>query len=125
MISAKSDCVSQIIPTLLNEKFLLFRLVRDLFCILQDQRKTTAGPSPSGIRPFQVASSFTELFIDTTALERYVQARSMQDTLVTKMQSFYNRRNYQFAWFFPDGMAEFVHTFLSLQNDYIHDSGDS
>ncbi|KQS24663.1 murein L,D-transpeptidase [Dyadobacter sp. Leaf189] len=73
----------------------------------------------------KIENSFTELFIDTTALANFVQSHSADDSLVNKLQSFYNRRNYQFAWFFPDGMAEFVPTFLALQNDYIYVSGDS
>jgi murein L,D-transpeptidase YcbB/YkuD len=72
-----------------------------------------------------VENSFTELFIDTAAFGRFIANNPMQDSLSSKMQSFYNHRNYQYAWFFPDGMAEFVPTFLSLQNDYIHYSGDS
>ena len=72
-----------------------------------------------------VENSFTELFIDTLALDRFVNANALHDSVSNKMKSFYNHRNYQFAWFFPDGMAEFVPTFLSLQNDYIHYSGDS
>jgi hypothetical protein len=73
----------------------------------------------------KIENSFTQLFIDTTALAGFVQSHTADDSLVNKLQSFYNRRNYQFAWFFPDGMAEFVHTFLALQNDYIYVSGDS
>ncbi|MCE7070576.1 L,D-transpeptidase family protein [Dyadobacter sp. CY327] len=73
----------------------------------------------------KIENSFTQLFIDTTALAGFVQLHSVDDSLVNKLQSFYNRRNYQFAWFFPDGMAEFVPTFLALQNDYIYVSGDS
>jgi len=72
-----------------------------------------------------VETSFTELFIDSTFLRRFMSAHPMQDSLSAKFQSFYNHRNYQFAWFFPDGMAEFVPSFLSLRNDYIHYSGDS
>jgi hypothetical protein len=55
-----------------------------------------------------VENSFTELFIDTTALTSYVSARSLDDSLTAKLRSFYNHRNYQYAWFFPDGVAEFV-----------------
>jgi murein L,D-transpeptidase YcbB/YkuD len=73
----------------------------------------------------KIENSFTQLFIDTTAFAGFVQSHSVDDSLVNKLQSFYNRRNYQFAWFFPDGMAEFVPTFLALQNDYIYVSGDS
>lgn len=69
--------------------------------------------------------SFTELFIDTTALSAFTASSSLPDSLKDRMRNFYNQRNYQYAWFFPDGLAEFAHTFLSLQNDYIHYSGDS
>ena len=73
----------------------------------------------------KIENSFTQLFIDTTALARFVQSHTGDDSLVNKLQNFYNRRNYQYSWFFPDGMAEFVHTFVALQNDYIYVSGDS
>ena len=69
--------------------------------------------------------SFTELFIDTTALARFGHRTQIEDSVYHRMQSFYNQRNHQFAWFFPDGIAEFVPTFLNLQNDYISYSGDS
>ena len=72
-----------------------------------------------------VENSFTELFVDSAALENFTLLHPMPDSLSNKMHSFYNHRNYQFAWFFPDGIADFVPTFLSLQNDYINYSGDS
>ncbi|WP_229253846.1 hypothetical protein [Dyadobacter sp. NIV53] len=72
-----------------------------------------------------VENSFTELFIDSAALDRFILAHPMEDSLSNKMHSFYNHRNYQFAWFFPEGTADFISSFLSLQNDYIHYSGDS
>ncbi|GGN04166.1 peptidoglycan-binding protein [Dyadobacter beijingensis] len=72
-----------------------------------------------------VENSFTELFIDTAALASYVSAHTLDDSLTAKLRSFYNHRNYQYAWFFPDGVAEFVPIFRSLRNDFIHYSGDS
>jgi murein L,D-transpeptidase YcbB/YkuD len=41
------------------------------------------------------------------------------------LRNFYNQRNFQYAWFFRDGIADYANTFLSLQNDYISYSGDS
>jgi hypothetical protein len=70
-------------------------------------------------------NSFTELFIDSTTLAHYSQKEKIPDSIGNRMQNFYNQRNHQFAWFFPDGPAEFVATFMSLQDDYIHYSGDS
>lgn len=72
-----------------------------------------------------IENSFTELFLDTTFLAKHLGANPLEDSVSTKIKSFYNHRNYQYAWFFPDGMAEYVPTFLSLKNDYIHYSGDS
>ena len=71
-----------------------------------------------------VENSFTELFVDSLALNRFLKTAE-NDSIANQIQSFYNHRNYQFAWFFPDGLADFVPTFLGLQNDYIHYSGDS
>jgi murein L,D-transpeptidase YcbB/YkuD len=70
-------------------------------------------------------NSFTELFIDSIALWQFSQREKLSDSISNKMQSFYNQRNHQFAWFFPDGLADFAGTFISLQNDYINYSGDS
>ncbi|SEJ27176.1 Murein L,D-transpeptidase YcbB/YkuD [Dyadobacter koreensis] len=71
-----------------------------------------------------IENSFTELFVDSVALNGFVKTTE-NDSIANQIQSFYNHRNYQFAWFFPDGLADFVPTFLGLQNDYIHYSGDS
>jgi murein L,D-transpeptidase YcbB/YkuD len=105
-------------------KLFIFAICCALFASCQTKEKQQPEVAVRDTT-IKVENSFTELFIDSSALAGFVRVRSMEDSLVNKMQSFYNRRNYQFAWFFPDGMAEFVHTFLSLQNDYIHDSCDS
>ncbi len=72
-----------------------------------------------------VKNSFSELFLDSAALSRFTHSRSMHDSLAVRMRSFYNSRNYQFAWFFPTGMADYVRTFLNMQNQYLYYSGDS
>ena len=72
-------------------------------------RKTAEKKKEIAVRDttITVENSFTELFIDTTALSNYIAAHPLEDSLTAKLKSFYNHRNYQFAWFFPDGMAEF------------------
>ncbi len=72
-----------------------------------------------------VKNSFSELFLDSAALTRFTDGRSLHDSLAARMRSFYNSRNYQFAWFFPTGMADYVRTFLNMQNQYLYYSGDS
>lgn len=72
-----------------------------------------------------VKNAYTELFLDSSSLEKYIQRHKVNDTIASQFRDFYNGRNYQFAWFFKDGPAEQVYNFLSLQDDYIAYSGDS
>jgi murein L,D-transpeptidase YcbB/YkuD len=71
------------------------------------------------------ANSFTELFLDSASLENFIKAHNYPDALANQFRSFYNGRNYQYAWFFNDGPAEQAYHFLNLLNDYIGYSRDS
>lgn len=101
-----------------------FAIVITLLSSCQSKEESKAGAAKRDTT-IKIENSFTKLFIDTTAMTQFMQTHKSTDSLHSKVQDFYNRRNYQFAWFFPEGMAEYVQTFLSLQNDYIFDSGDS
>lgn len=106
------------------KKFALFLALAALTAACRQASEKKAGVAVRDTT-ITVENSFTELFIDTTALTAYMTSHALDDSLMAKLHSFYNHRNYQYAWFFPDGMAEFVPTFRSLRNDYIHYSGDS
>ena len=115
--------VRQIIFSFLpNHARAIFIFILLSSCQTRKNRQSVIANRDSTIK---ITNSFTQLFIDSTALASFMQNRSSPDSLHDKIQDFYNRRNYQYAWFFNDGMADYVHTFLSLQNDYIFDSGDS
>lgn len=70
-------------------------------------------------------NSYSELFFDSTAMESFISKEALTDSLADKIRSFYNSRNYQLAWFDSTGLAEYVHSFLSLQNQYIDYAKDS
>lgn len=72
-----------------------------------------------------VNNSFTELFFDSTSLEKYIEHYHVRDSTADRLRSFYNSRNYQYAWFSNDGPLEQVYNFLNLQHEYITFSGDS
>ena len=72
-----------------------------------------------------INNSFSELFFDSLALEKYLAAHPMHDTVANDMRNFYNARNYQYAWFDDDGIAGYANTFSGMQNSYIGYSGDS
>src|SRR3954462_10986790 len=49
-------------------------------------------------------NSYSDLFFDSTAMEGYISQNKLADSLAKRMRSFYNTRNYQFAWFSSDGL---------------------
>ena len=71
------------------------------------------------------ANSYNGLFFDSLQLENFIGRERLQDSMAGAMRSFYNQRNYQYAWFFNEGMADYAATFLNQQNDYMNYSGDS
>jgi murein L,D-transpeptidase YcbB/YkuD len=70
-------------------------------------------------------NSFSELFFDSSALEKFASTEQFHDSLLNRMKTFYARRNYQYAWFFKEGMADYATAFVNLTDDYISYSGDS
>jgi murein L,D-transpeptidase YcbB/YkuD len=79
------------------------------------QRDTTINP----------ASSYNEFFFDSTQMEKFILAHDFHDSLKKRLRNFYNERNYQFAWFFKEGMADYASSFYEMYNDYISYSLDS
>jgi murein L,D-transpeptidase YcbB/YkuD len=71
------------------------------------------------------ANAYTQLFLDSAAMEKFIVTNALNDSLANRMRSFYNSRNYEYGWFFKDGVAEYASTFWEMQKDYISYSGDS
>ena len=71
------------------------------------------------------AKSYSDLFIDSTVMEKFIVQQGYKDSLANRLRSFYNNRNYQCAWFFKEGIADYASTFYDMYNDYISYSGDS
>jgi len=64
------------------------------------------------------ANSYSNLFLDSTALENFISEKKIPDSLASRIRSFYNTRNYQFAWFSSDGLTEQARGFWNL-HDYV------
>jgi murein L,D-transpeptidase YcbB/YkuD len=69
--------------------------------------------------------SHNQLFFDSTRMENFIRTQKFHDSLVKRLRAYYNSRNYQYAWFFEDGIAEYAGSFYETYNDYIAYSGDS
>lgn len=63
-------------------------------------------------------NAYSDLFLDSTAVEKYIADRNLPDSLARRMRSFYNTRNYQFSWFTSSGLTEQARAFWNL-HDYV------
>jgi len=70
-------------------------------------------------------NSFTDVFLDSLRLEQFLKEGSIDSTTAQHMRSFYNSRNYQFAWFTKDGLSEPGLSFWNLLLSFISMSKDS
>lgn len=64
------------------------------------------------------ANSYSDLFLDSAAMEKFIAGKKLPDSLARRMRSFYNSRNYQFAWFTSAGLTEQTRAFWNL-HDYV------
>jgi L,D-transpeptidase YcbB len=64
------------------------------------------------------SNSYSDLFLDSMAMEKFIASKKLADSLARRMRSFYNTRNYQFAWFSSNGMNEQTYAFWNL-HDYV------
>jgi murein L,D-transpeptidase YcbB/YkuD len=71
------------------------------------------------------ANAFSELTLDSTRLEKFITEQNIDDSAASQMRNFYNSRNYHFAWFTKDGLAEQARAFWNLHNSYINNTKDS
>lgn len=62
--------------------------------------------------------AYNDMFLDSMAMENYISERQLADKkIATRIRSFYNARNYQYAWFSSDGLTEQARFFW---NQYVY-----
>ena len=83
--------------------------------IISVERDTTITPK----------TSFSKLFLDSIKLETFIKEQEPGDTDAVQLRNFYKGRNYQFAWFTEDGIAEYTRSFWNLHKNNISNSGDT
>lgn len=70
-------------------------------------------------------NAYSDLFTDSVALENFIATEKVPDSLARRLRSFYNHRNFQFAWFTSNGLTEQARGFWNLHDyhtSYNHDS---
>ena len=61
-------------------------------------------------------NAYNDLFLDSMDVENFIGKNNVADSLAIRIRSFYNTRNYQFAWFSSNGLTEQAFGFWSLKN---------
>jgi L,D-transpeptidase YcbB len=60
------------------------------------------------------ANAYSDLFLDSNAVETYIQKEKLNDSSANAMRNFYKVRNYQYAWFTSGGPTEQARGLWSL-----------
>lgn len=64
------------------------------------------------------ANSYSDLFMDSAAIEQFIQQKKLSADDSKSFHSFYNYRNLQFAWFTSLGFTEQAKGFWNLQDKF-------
>jgi murein L,D-transpeptidase YcbB/YkuD len=89
----------------------------------EPQKKVTKKPSERDLS-ITKENSYSDLFLDSNRVENFIKQQKLDDNIAEELRLFYNRRNFQYAWFSSDGLTEQALGFRSLY-DYKKDSGVS
>jgi murein L,D-transpeptidase YcbB/YkuD len=71
------------------------------------------------------ANAYSDLFLDSNAVINFIRTQKVPDSTARRIVSFYNTRNYQYAWFASDGLTEQARGFWNLHDyhtSYQHDT---
>jgi L,D-transpeptidase YcbB len=71
-----------------------------------------------------VNNAYNDLQIDSMTVAKFIEDRKLPDSIARRMTSFYNARNYYYAWFSSHGLTEQALGFWNLHN-YETDAGDT
>jgi murein L,D-transpeptidase YcbB/YkuD len=85
-----------------------------------DSEKTEATKKVTKRRYFiNEQNSYSNFFFDSASLTKYFADNKVSDSLTRRMISFYNNRNYQYAWFTQTGPTEQARGFWNMYEYYL------
>ena len=64
----------------------------------------------------KASNAYNNIFFDSLQLSKFISSNKISDSIGRRMISFYNTRNYQFAWFGNNGLTEQAIGFWNLHN---------
>ena len=110
---------------------LLFTVAVAIGCKSKKEKGTgtnTAEREEAPVTPRNTAinagNAYNNLFLDTAAIEKFITQQKLNDTIANRLRSFYNARNFEYAWFDSNGLNEQAYGFRSLY-DYSVDTSEN
>lgn len=70
-------------------------------------------------------NAFNKIFMTKEVVDKYMEVDTLCERMCAFVKSFYNSRNYQYAWFAPEGMPEHTLSFWNTIKNYVNYSGDT
>lgn len=86
----------------------------------KDHKATDITPRNRAVNE---SNAYNNLFLDSTAVEKFITQQKLNDTIANVVRSFYNARNFEYAWFDSRGLTEQALGFRSLY-DYSQDTAE-
>ncbi len=71
------------------------------------------------------SNAYSDLFLDSSVVEKFINEKKIPDSIAWRIRSFYNSRNFEFAWFSSDGLTEQARGFWNLHNNYTSSTNDT
>ena len=71
------------------------------------------------------SNAYSDLFLDSADVEKFISEKKIPDSVARRIRSFYNSRNFEFAWFSSDGLTEQARGFWNLHNNYTSSTNDT
>ncbi|MGI8637050.1 MAG: hypothetical protein ACR2KZ_16775, partial [Segetibacter sp.] len=108
-----------IIPVIATTLFVLLNVFCSEVSIRQAKKITIRDTS------LTTANAFSQLFLDSLNLEHFIGKEVSGDSMANYMRSFYNSRNYSFAWFDDNGLTVQAEGFWNAHNRVVRQTNDS
>lgn len=107
--------------------FLLFSMFScDYFKKKPQKTVRLEKPMTKVDKTIDTTNSYNNLFLDSVIVHSYLlEDSTLNEILKNRIISFYNSRNFQYAWFSSDGLAEQTRSFWNMLMNYHNYSIDS
>src|SRR5690606_20140449 len=89
--------------------------------ILENYSKKFKEEFPISPRDYSIdtTNSYSHFFLDSLTVDKFIKNAQFSPSLGNRIIGFYNKRNYQFAWFSNDGPTEQGRGFWNMYSYYL------